>query len=132
MTATFADTSYWLALVLTTDAYHQRALAANGRLASVVTTRFVLAELGAALARVALRHMFLAIMDQIEADPAIRVVAVDDALFRDGVEQFRQRPDKDWSLTDCISFVVMQREGIRDALTADHHFEQAGFVALLK
>ena len=45
---------------------------------------------------------------------------------------FAERPDKDWSLTDCISFVVMQEQGICEALTADHHFEQAGFVALLK
>ena len=45
---------------------------------------------------------------------------------------FAARPDKDWSLTDCISFVVMQERNIQDALTADHHFEQAGFVALLK
>jgi predicted nucleic acid-binding protein len=132
MKATFADTSYWIALVLASDAYHQRAVAANGRISSVITTRFVLAELGAALARASLRHIFLAILDQIEADPAIRVLAVDDALFHEGVELFRQRPDKDWSLTDCVSFVVMQREGIGEALTADHHFEQAGFVALLK
>jgi predicted nucleic acid-binding protein len=99
---------------------------------AIVTTRLVLAELGAAFARVPLRHLFLAIVDQIEADPSIRVVAVDDPVFRDGVELFRQRPDKDWSLTDCVSFAVMQRDGITDALTADHHFEQAGFVALLK
>src|SRR4051794_18118244 len=70
MKATFADTSYWIALVLTTDAYHQRAVAANSRIGAVITTRFVLAELGAALARAALRHIFLAILDQIEADPA--------------------------------------------------------------
>jgi predicted nucleic acid-binding protein len=99
---------------------------------AVITTRLVLAELGAALARSSLRHLFLAIVDQVEADPAIRVVAVDDGLFREGVEFFRQRPDKNWSLTDCVSFVVMQHEGISEALTADHHFEQAGFVALLK
>ena len=45
---------------------------------------------------------------------------------------FDKRPDKQWSLTDCIAFVVMTRRGIQDALTADHHFEQAGFTALLK
>jgi uncharacterized protein len=48
------------------------------------------------------------------------------------LDLYRDRPDKAWSLTDCISFVVMADKGIRDALTADHHFEQAGFVALLK
>jgi predicted nucleic acid-binding protein len=132
MTATFADTAYWIALVVPTDAHHQRAVAANSGIAAVVTTRFVLAELGVAPARVALRPMFLAILDQIEADPAIRIVAADDPSFREGVDLFRARPDKDWSLTDCISFVVKQREGITEALTADHHFEQAGFVALLK
>jgi len=45
---------------------------------------------------------------------------------------YQRRPDKNWSLTDCISFVVMQDHGITEALTGDHHFEQAGFVALLK
>jgi hypothetical protein len=49
-----------------------------------------------------------------------------------GVQLYAQRPDKEWSLTDCISFVVMTQEGIFDALTGDRHFEQAGFVALLK
>ena len=47
-----------------------------------------------------------------------------------GVERFRKRPDKDWPLTDCISFVVMEDEGISDALTGDRHFEQAGFKAI--
>jgi len=50
----------------------------------------------------------------------------------EGLELFANRPDKDWSLTDCISFVVMQKEGITEALTGDHQFEQAGLVALLK
>ena len=48
------------------------------------------------------------------------------------IQLFRQRPDKQWSLTDCISFVVMRRESITEALTGDHHFEQAGFVVLFK
>lgn len=50
----------------------------------------------------------------------------------DGIRLYEQRRDKQWSLTDCISFVVMKREGLTEALTGDHHFEQAGFVALLK
>lgn len=49
-----------------------------------------------------------------------------------GIELYSQRPDKNWSLTDCISFQVMKSFGITEALTGDHHFEQAGFVALLK
>jgi len=53
-------------------------------------------------------------------------------LFAAGVAFYAGRPDKDWPLTDCISFVVMEREGIREALTGDRYFEQAGFVALLK
>jgi uncharacterized protein len=60
------------------------------------------------------------------------LVPVDERLFSDGFSLFSKRMDKEWSLTDCISFVVMQREGIHEALTGDHHFEQAGFVALLK
>ena len=62
----------------------------------------------------------------------MKIVFVDEPLFHAGLELYLARPDKDWSLTDCISFVVMEREGITDALTGDKHFEQAGFVALLK
>lgn len=55
-----------------------------------------------------------------------------DALFRRGLQLSNNRPEKEWSLTDCISFVVMKERRIKEALTGDHHFEQAGFVALLK
>jgi uncharacterized protein len=57
-------------------------------------------------------------------------VQTSDELFEEGFSLYSARSDKDWSLTDCISFVVMQRRNIREALTADRHFEQAGFVAL--
>ncbi len=53
-------------------------------------------------------------------------------LLEQGLALYTRRSDKDWSLTDCISFVVMKAEGIEEALTGDHHFEQGGFVALLK
>jgi predicted nucleic acid-binding protein len=56
---------------------------------------------------------------------------LDSGLLQRGLHLFAGRPDKNWSLTDCISFVVMQDEGLIEALTADAHFEQAGFKALL-
>lgn len=66
------------------------------------------------------------------SDPAVEIIPPSSGLFERGLRLFRERPDKGWSLTDCISFVVMEERGIRDALTGDHHFEQAGFAALLK
>jgi len=60
------------------------------------------------------------------------VVGLDPHLYQRGINLYAQRPDKEWSLTDCISFVVMSDRGITEALTGDHHFEQAGFRALLK
>jgi len=68
----------------------------------------------------------------LQKDPEVTIVPASADLWQRGVALFASRPDKDWSLTDCISFVVMQERGIADGLTADHHFEQAGFVALLK
>ena len=71
-------------------------------------------------------------LDELRADPDALIVPGDDSLWERGRILFAQRPDKQWSLTDCISFVVMQDRGITEALTADHHYEQAGFVGLLK
>lgn len=65
-------------------------------------------------------------------DPAVRIVPAGRSLMSRGWELYSQRLDKEWSLTDCISFVIMEDRGIKDALTGDHHFEQAGFRALLK
>lgn len=69
--------------------------------------------------------------DFLRSNPLVKIVAADRSLFEEGVDSYLNRPDKDGSLTDCISFSVMQREGIREALTGDHHFEQAGFKILL-
>ena len=64
--------------------------------------------------------------------PVVRVVPATTSLFDNGIEWFTRHRDKRWSLTDCISFAVMRREAIRDALASDHDFEQAGFRALLR
>jgi len=68
----------------------------------------------------------------LERDEDVEIVGDEGELYERGLRLYEERPDKEWSLTDCISFVVMQRKRIKEALTGDHHFEQAGFVALLK
>jgi predicted nucleic acid-binding protein len=64
-------------------------------------------------------------------DPKVRIVRAGDDWFEHGLQLYEQRPDKDWPLTNCISFAVMTEEKLTDALTGDHHFTQAGFKALL-
>jgi uncharacterized protein len=68
----------------------------------------------------------------LENDPSVTVVTVSIELLAEGRALYANRPDKEWSLTDCISFVVMHERGLQEALTADHHFAQAGFVTLLR
>ena len=84
------------------------------------------------LARSANRNVFRRLLVNLHANPANHVIPTSDELFEKGVTLYDARPDKRWSLTDCISFVVMGERGIREALTGDHHDEQAGFTALLK
>ena len=129
----FADTFYYLALLNPSDRAHGGAVAITGGLeGSIITTEWVLTELADGIAQTPDRRQFKAFLDALRADPDVRIVAFDRALFDAGVELYDSREDKDWSLTDCISFVVMQREHIVEALTGDKHFEQAGYVALLR
>ena len=133
MTTVFGDTYYFLAVGSETDQGHRRAaefaVSYTGR---ILTTEWVLTELADALASVAQRQKFLTLLKLILEDENWIVVESTHELFERGIALFSQRPDKDWSLTDCISFEVMKEQGITEALTADHHFEQAGFVPLLK
>ena len=133
MKTVFADTFYYLALVNPSDDRHHPAHAHTaGFEGRMITTSWVLLELANALAKPSTRPAFLQVLAHLRADPEITIIPPDAALFEEGLKLYAARPDKEWSLTDCISFVVMQREGITEALTGDHHFEQAGFVALLK
>jgi predicted nucleic acid-binding protein len=128
----FADTSFYVAVVNNQDAIHRIAIdfvrQFRGR---IIVTEYVLVELGNWLARTNDRSAFVRLNQQIQSDPKTLVVAADRALYVAGLGLYASRLDKDWSLTDCISFVVMRQFGLRDALTADRHFVQAGFNALL-
>ena len=133
MKRAFLDTSYLLALLLRKDEHHGAALRCQEQYqGELVTTEYVLVEFHDALSQATLRPLAVSVADWLLSDPSVAVVRASEELFDRGRELFRSRPDKDWGLTDCISFIVMQDQSLRDALTADHHFEQAGFVLLLK
>jgi predicted nucleic acid-binding protein len=133
MNRVFADTWFWLAVLNPSDPNHSRALAASRAVRHHrVTTDWVLVEVGDALSRMGNRDVFTRFYDWIQRHPGVTIVPATRQLLEDGIYLYRFRRDKDWPLTDCISFVVMEDEGIADALTGDKHFEQAGFRALLK
>jgi uncharacterized protein len=133
MRPVFADTSYYIALFHEDDLRHAKALRfSQDRTCPVVLTDFILLELGNALCRGQARNIFINVVANLRSDPLFTIIPVSAALFEAGLQLFGQRLDKEWSLTDCISFIVMKRHRLTEALTADHHFEQAGFKALLK
>jgi predicted nucleic acid-binding protein len=128
----FADTYFFLAWWNRRDFAHDRVqefLAGySGRL---LTTRWVLMEVADGFASSKMRRDVRRLFAEIEGDELITIVEAVESLYRRGLALYDARPDKDWSLTDCISFVVMADEGLTEALTGDRHFEQAGFKSLL-
>lgn len=133
MSECFADSFVFLAMLNPRDRKHNAAISAlNNRRDPLVTTAWVLTELADGLCPSASRAVFVALEGRLKTDSRFTIVPAGAKLYEEGLELYRQRPDKDWSLTDCISFVVMRQRGIDEALTGDHHFEQAGFVPLLK
>lgn len=131
MRRVFGDTSYFIALVVPNDALHARAVARASNPMKVVTTAWVMAELATYLSHPSNRPLFGAILDAVRNEPTFEFIPATPDLFDAGVDLFRSRADKGWSLVDCISFVIMQRERLTEALTGDHHFTQAGLTALL-
>lgn len=133
MKTVFADTSFYIAFCNPRDALHAAAVECSRRFrGKVLTTEYVLVECGNAFSRLPDRNWLRLLVDDLRTSPLSTVIDADRALFDAGLEIFRDRSDKEWSLTDCISFHIMHSYGLVEALTADHHFEQAGFVALLR
>ena len=133
MNTVFADTFYFVASLSKHDEAHALALeAAPAPGVRVVTTAWVLTEVGDAFAAPGKRDGFLKLLEELRRNPHVTILPASEELFRRGIDLYAQRADKDWPLTDCISFAVMREMNITDALTGDRHFEQAGFAALLK
>jgi predicted nucleic acid-binding protein len=131
----FLDTGYLIALFSAKDTFHANAVLLQAQAVRerrrLLTTDAVLFEVGAAFSRVAMRKVGAAIMNTLLHDPNIEVVPLSAAHRDQAVELVTQHLDKDWSLCDCFSFVLMRERGLDQALAADHHFAQAGFEALL-
>jgi len=133
MTIIFADTFYYIAFLSPSDEAHELAVAfTQGYDGKMVTTEWVLTEVADGLASPVTRNACAAFIDGMRRDSDINIVPATSMFFSEGLLLYRNRKDQDWSLTDCISFVVMEREGLTEALTGDHHFEQAGYRALLR
>ena len=135
MSKVFLDTSYALALSFQSDVLHAKAtmiallLDRNG--ISIVTTRAILIEIGNALSKQRYRHQAIELLDSMEAQDGVEVFSSTDELYFKALTLFRDRLDKEWGLVDCVSCIVMQEQGISRVLTADKHFRQMGFRALL-
>ena len=129
----FADTSYYVSELNPRDALHSvaRGFTTTYR-GGVVTTEFVLIETANFLLRGEGRQAYVDLIRNLRNDPLTTIIPASAELFEKGLALFAARPDKEWSLTDCISFEVMTELELPDALTADLHFEQAGFRVLLK
>lgn len=133
MSTLFADTFYFIALLDSSDPGHTRAVGwSRQKGVSFLTTEYVLIELGDAFHAPGQREEFVVFQDAVRADAKFRVLSAGTPLYTAGLNLFRRRRDKHWQLTDCISFAVMKEQRLREALTGDQHFEQAGFTALLK
>lgn len=133
MMARFVDTHYLLALVNTKDQDHVAAVRhSQGPVHALVTTTWVLVEFADALSAIDSRSRAARFLRGFQAAPFVEVIPPSQEQFELALARYEQRPDKDWSLTDCLSFLVMESRQILEALTADHHFEQAGFRALMR
>jgi uncharacterized protein len=136
MKAVFADTSYWFALLNTRDTLHQKAVVLSRQLSAVplVTSEMVFVELLNCLSSGNPRErraVATAVQGFHESDSVV-VVPQTPEQFAIAFDRYKRSADKNWSLTDCASFQIMETERISAALTHDHHFVQAGFEALLR
>lgn len=133
MKPVFCDTFFFLAAINKSDKHHDEALSwSNAYDGPLLTTIWVVTEVADALAGPQSRRLFELFYQTIQEDKRMQILPADQSLWERGLKLYLQRSDKGWSLTDCISFTVMNGEGLSDALTGDQHFTQAGFNALFQ
>ena len=133
MNQAFGDTSFFVALISLRDVHHDLAdsLGKEYR-GQIVTNHWVLVEVANFFAGSQRRSTAMQFIDSLLNEPLMKIDPATAESFRAGWELYSNRADKSWSLTDCISMNTMCVRGLRQALSSDHHFEQAGFEILLK
>ena len=131
----FLDTSFIIALENRDDPLHQRAKELDRKLLAAGCPLMlhwgILLEIGDGYARIGRRTKALALLAKFTHEDGYRVCPITEALFEQALVLYQDRPDKDWGLTDCVSFTLMRQEGVTEALSADAHFRQAGFMPIL-
>lgn len=129
---TLIDTSFVVALVNKKDEDHEKAvrLSFDFNRKETIITDAVLLEIGNSLSRRFKRECIEAVEGFFESKE-VKIVRLEESLFSKAFELYKTHADKTWGLVDCISFVVMKEQNIKDALTSDRHFVQAGFRALM-
>ena len=131
----FIDSAAWIALLHNADSLHKQTVGIYRKLVAdgchFLTTSFVLVEVANALSSKSRRHLAIELEQRVHSSAICEFVWIDQDLYERSWSLFRERLDKNWSLVDCSSFVIMQSRQISNALTADHHFEQAGFSRLI-
>ena len=129
----FVDTLFVIALINRRDQYHQQATGLADMLEGypLLVTDAVLLEIGNALAR-GYKKEAVEVIEQFLSSDEVEIVRLTPELFEEAFALYKSYQDKDWGLVDCISFVVMRQAGVREALTFDRHFVQAGFQVLMQ
>jgi predicted nucleic acid-binding protein len=131
----FADTSFYLALILKNDDLREAVLAFDDTSPDLrfVTSDAIFLEVLAHVSRrgTDLREAALSLIEDVRTDARATIVRMNPELFDAGLELYRRRPDKAYSLVDCMSMVICQEQDIGEVLTHDHHFEQEGLTVLL-
>ena len=135
-TEIFLDTAYAIALSSSRDEHHEKALFLADQLEAdgtkLITTRAIMLEIGNALSKQAHRQAAVELLESLEQDVSVEIIPLTEELYNQAFDLYRQRPDKEWGITDCISFIVMSERNLQEALTTDKHFHQAGYKALLR
>lgn len=133
MSLVFADAFYFVARLNRRDQHHERVVAFSREFRSqILTTDWVLMEVADALAKSECRSRIRDFTLHLRQASGCEVVPTSRDLLDRALELYQQHKDKEWTLTDCVSFVIMRERGITEALTEDRHFVQAGFTVLFK
>jgi uncharacterized protein len=136
MNTVFADTGYWIALINRKDPHRLQALQLAQQLdkTRIVTTELVLVELLNFFSNKGpfLRKMAVQAIEDIVNDQYVTVISHTHNLFQSALKRYDKVFDKQWSFVDCYSFEVMKSKRIKEALAYDKHFQQAGFITMLR